>query len=236
MQMSQVIGCPFCTVRLKLRDDAPAMLTCPRCLQSFANPTNATRPPMRVIPVEEDISRDMRGANRMVSLIGAGLIVVGFVLCLGSRAWGVGGVLILGGIIVCGMLPSILRARSRERQIEPRGPDYTPAPGDVLNYAPPSRRTHDTVWTIVRFVGGFFLGLAVCAGAIALLGSSYDTASEAGTKPLVLGAVAAAYVGVGIVASVSDYKGIFLGLGRGLCVGLLLGSMALGECALCYLG
>src|SRR5262245_19477352 len=81
----QPIRCPSCNLRWNIRDDAPSVITCPRCLAGIAKPqqTGVVAPaelearPVRVLPLEHEVVRDQRG-----STIGMWLVALMFVFAM----------------------------------------------------------------------------------------------------------------------------------------------------------
>jgi hypothetical protein len=199
---------------------------------------------MRVVPLDHEVGNDLAGAHRTIVLAAIAMIVGGFVWLI-MRPSPMAVMLIVAGMIFAGVMTSVMRARTeRTKKLtaddRPGGP--RPA-GDVLDYARPRAAgergfggvAFDTTgWTIARFIGGFFLALAFCVLCMIIFGSSYNQHGAA--KGAIFITVAAVWIGLAIGAATLEHRGAALGLGRGACVGLLLGLMALGPCALCYLG
>src|SRR5436190_21100158 len=81
------VRCPTCDLVWNVRDDAPRVITCPRCLAALNNPyaivasdasprTGAKPPPVPVVPLEHQVRRDTR--------VGAvGIVVVLLIVVLG---------------------------------------------------------------------------------------------------------------------------------------------------------
>src|SRR5690349_18929372 len=84
------VQCPTCDLQWNIPDDAPRIITCPRCLAALNNPylaaeapsttqvpapsavsTPSRPPPLRVLPIETQVQRDSR-----VSAIGTIVIAV----------------------------------------------------------------------------------------------------------------------------------------------------------------
>src|SRR5438874_6296147 len=103
------IRCPTCDLVWNIRDDAPRVITCPRCLAALNNPYASSAPaplvgnrppPLPVLPVEHQVKRDARvGAVGIVVVL---LIVVFGVLSLlaaGVRGAKEGTFLLIGVLI-----------------------------------------------------------------------------------------------------------------------------------------
>ena len=75
------VQCPRCGRGMVISDRAPAQITCPSCLTRIDVATAIQPPPvpMRVIPLEYEVARDIRKSR--AGMIALGVIVsVGFVL------------------------------------------------------------------------------------------------------------------------------------------------------------
>jgi hypothetical protein len=236
--MPQNLTCYSCRKPLVIANEAPAEVSCPHCLATIENPRQARPPhsPMRVIPFDQEVRNDLLGSNRTIVLLSVGWVIVAFVAAHDGRV-GLAALLIAAAILFASISAFVNRERVHwAERIDDTPTEVAPSAGGVLSYARPPRDRTGTAGMLLRFLGGFFIGLAICVGSMFLLGASYDAARTSGARPVVVGVVGAVYLTIGIAAITSDRKGILIGLGRGISVGLVLGLMALGPCALCYLG
>ncbi len=105
--------CPRCGRRLTVSANAPRLITCPNCLGRIENPGPppemepiASQPPLPVMPLEHEASRDAAAANAGVILIGA-VLVLGVLMALFSitpSARGYAGSFLLVGIVLAMMI------------------------------------------------------------------------------------------------------------------------------------
>jgi hypothetical protein len=208
------IMCPRCQTNLTISDTAPRLLTCPRCIAQLINPYAADAPPQTaprpVIPLEQQVSRDQ-------SLSRGGLIAMMVLLTIGG--------LVL--IAVRSKVESFARLTGAP-EARPQPPPIPPP----LTYRSYQQESDGRVG--LRFAGGFFTSIGVCAACFILLGATVGYQPKE-AHILFLGVALAAVVGL-ILLSVSMHrKADWRGFGPGVTVGLVLGMMALGPCGFCYL-
>jgi hypothetical protein len=205
--------CPHCQTKLTVSDRAQQRLTCPRCLAPLLNPyaVDSSQPmaPRPVIPLEQQIARDQ-------SLSRGGLIAIIVLLTI-------------GGLVIIGVRSKRETDGLAGASTRPGPPP--PIPG-TLSYQRAQDRNDGP--TVLRFTGGFFTAIGVCAGCVILLGATVDFQPKS-AHVLFLGIVLAAVVGlILLTTSVRRIPG-WSGFGLGVTVGLVLGMMALGPCGFCYL-
>lgn len=240
---------------MTLSDAAPAQITCTTCLAKLINPGAMTGGAARaVLPVEVETSRDTWTAKLGIAGLVA-LLVFGSLIGIvrrGSVAMaepalqavvlGVVGVLIWSGTrmvrarTLMNEAPDALdtsepASASVNRQVLPPLP---PMAGGVLDY---QDREHfrKQRFSVGAFIGGFFAALGVCAAGILSLAFTYDPVPKP-LHPLIVGGL---LVGVGAFvffsATIGKRRAGWRGFGRGSTIGLVLGMLALGPCALCYM-
>jgi hypothetical protein len=248
--MPQRITCHVCGKALILRDDAPPTVTCPNCLARIttrafdAAAAPASPRPLPVIPLEHEVAGDFEGATRNVFLLALVLIVGGLLTALSWSSASLGTWLILLGIIIAAAASAYLR-QLRQRQ----APPHPPPPHGGLPIPPPEldsfgrpllsygRATDDHGVRVLPFIGGFFGGLGMCALAMLAMAMSLDATEDGRTfrKSLVLAALAIMFI-IGLAcARALGRRRAWSGIGRGGAIGVGLGMMAVGPCALCYL-
>ena len=239
--------CPRCQTKLTVSDAAPKLLTCPRCLAQLINPyamePSTQSAPRRVIPLEQQISRDQslsRGGliAIMVLLAIGGLVMIGQ-MHLGAIGTLLTLVLLTGAaaaLVMIGLrskaesdaVSSMTQQLSNQQPTTARPPPIPPP----LTYQ--SFRQESDARVGLRFAGGFFTAIGVCAACFILLAATVDFQPKE-AHIIFLGTALAAVVGL-IMLSVSTHrKPTWRGFGPGVTVGLVLGMMALGPCGFCYL-
>ena len=80
------ITCPRCGESLTLSENAPPLVTCPRCLAALVNPASPLSGvrPVPVIPLDRQVERDTRiGTWVLISLLG--LLTVAAIVTFGAR-------------------------------------------------------------------------------------------------------------------------------------------------------
>jgi hypothetical protein len=240
--MPQVM-CPRCHTKLTISDSAPRLLTCPRCVSQLINPyagdPAAQTAPRRVIPVEQQVSRDQSlsrgglaammvlltiGGIMMISRMGLGM--VGQLLTLFLLAAAAGGLIFIGLRSKADALANLTQNLSSQTSSQP--PPIPPP----LTYRTYQQESDGRIG--LRFAGGFFTSIGVCAACFVLLGVTVDFQPKP-AHIIFLGIALTAVVGL-ILLSVSMHrKADWRGFGPGVTVGLVLGMMALGPCGFCYL-
>ena len=239
--MPQFMQCPLCRRFLRVEDHAPPLISCPHCLGTIAAPghppileTSTAQTDPR-IPFAEEVESDLTGTSRTIVLVAISLIGGGIALYLVTRALLLPGLLVVCGAVLIGLWNAISGAQPLPYQQTPEPPADFPQPGDVLNYAAPYRSDRPGTGAIIgRFIGGFFLGLGLCALFMFLFGGTYDQPSL--VKKMIFFSAAGAFIGLAMLAIFLEHRTPLVGLGRGLGVGLVLGLMAVGPCAFCYIG
>jgi len=153
------VRCATCDLQWNIRDDAPSVITCPRCLAALNNPyaqTTSTSPPTlpsgtkRVIAVEQQMKRDTRAGM-------IGIVVVLFIVVfgvLGLFAAGVSGaesstvLLIALGMIVAASVAAVIFSLKWKRGapasvagISGGAASTTTGAAAILNYQPAHARS-----------------------------------------------------------------------------------------------
>ena len=201
------VQCPRCELRWNIPDQAPRMITCPRCLAALNNPYDATAPapgstrppPLPVLPVDTQVHRDHKSTH-------AGLIVVILIVIVGVIALFVSigqgaSVSVEGmvGLVVVGaaaLIPVFVVARQKSSPV-PAIPAHDfrarVQAGGTLDYQRPladPRRLSPGAF-FAQAIGGIILGIvsgALLAGMFSQVGNG--ELSLAGVLvPIVLGAI-----------------------------------------------
>jgi hypothetical protein len=224
-------------------ETAPKILTCPRCLARIERPgpvVSQSPPPLRALALDEEAEGDSKLAIPLIVLM-IFFVVVG----LGVSASPMPPQLKMVAILFLLLFAAITWAFATA------GPKATHVPAEMAVVPPPlesaesiptlqysslrrqvqpdEARTH-TGW----FVMGFFAALGVCACGFALLAATIDNRRNGlgGLYLLVVFAgVAAVIVCAGIINRNPRRRGIL----PGVILGTILGMIALGPCAFCYL-
>lgn len=76
--MPVLVKCASCGLDLSIPDDAADTVTCPQCAKSFHNPATG-RTALPVIPLEQEVEQDKKGATFVVLLIVALLLLACFI-------------------------------------------------------------------------------------------------------------------------------------------------------------
>jgi hypothetical protein len=239
--MPTQLMCPRCRTKLTASDQAPRLLTCPRCLAQLINPYAADpsnpKAPRPVIPLEQQVSRDQSLARGGLIAILVLLAVGGLVMINQMHLGAVGTILILvlltgaaAGLVMVG-----LRSKSEANALASVTKSLAPAPPPIpgaIGY----RSAHDEGdgRTGLRFAGGFFTSIGICAACFILLGATVSFEPKA-AHVIFLGIVLAAVVGLIVLTTSVRRNPSWSGFGPGVTVGLVLGMMALGPCGFCYL-
>ena len=250
--------CPHCGAKLTVSPAAPRVVTCPRCLYRLLNPqggeadtasTAATLPapplPMRVLPLETQAHSDTSATIAMllvlVVLLAVGAFLSATTMGIGSAAFNVLLVLL---ILTFAAIVIVAGYRNQKRMLAaaavtatmPPAPRY---PSDaVLSYRTP-QPSEPTNY--VAATGGFFSAIGLCAGGFFLLaatsgmGSQTSSGAAKSERGFFLLLVIAAVIGFMIAAPVLAQRKGWKGFGLGATIGLVLGLLALGPCAFCYL-
>jgi cell division protein FtsW (lipid II flippase) len=238
--MSIELICPRCQTRLTVSDAARRQLTCPRCLAQLLNPhgvdpSNQTAP-RPVIPLEQQVSRDQSLSQGALSAIIGLLAIGGMIMIAGMDLGAVGRILIIALLTasVAGLGMIGLRSKRESDALASEhgsiaGPPSIPG---ALPYR--STRDEDDGRTGLRFAGGFFTAIGVCAGCFILLAATVDFQPKS-AHVLFLCIVLAAVIGLIVLTTSVRQNPSWRGFGPGVTVGLVLGMMALGPCGFCYL-
>ncbi len=238
--MSIQLICPKCQTWLTVSDAAQGQLTCPRCLAQLLNPygvdpSNQTAP-RRVMPLEQQVSRDQNLSQGALSAIIGLLAIGGMIMLAGMDLGAVGRILIVVLLIaaVAGLVIIGVRSK-RESDATARGNRSIAGPPSIPG-ALPYRPTpdEDDGRTGLRFAGGFFTAIGVCAGCFILLAATVGIEPKS-AHVLFLCIVLAAVIGLSALATSVRQNPSWRGFGPGVTVGLVLGMMALGPCGFCYL-
>ena len=238
------ITCPRCALALSVSERAPRLISCPRCLSPLVNPASTAADPgttavvpVPVLPLDEQVGRDMRVGKWLLVALTA-LLGVALLLTLGSGD-GRGALfvlLLLGGLgaftfLFAGVRGSPPRADAGGPALPPPLPTADGRPmleyGGARPLRPPA--------SAAAVAAGFFSAVAVCAFGFIVLGATANFGGRSGPNynALILAVVVAAVVFY-IVLLVRN-AGRWPGFGPGATAGLVLGLMALGPCAACYL-
>jgi hypothetical protein len=232
--------CPRCHTRLTVSDAAQQRLTCPRCLAELLNPhgvdPSKQTAPRPVIPIEQQVSRDQSLSRGGLIAIMVLLTIGGMIMIGGMNLGAVGKILtlVLLTAAAAGLVMIGLRSKS-ETDALATVTKSSPAPPPIsgaLSYR--SARDEGDGWTGLRFAGGFFAAIGVCAGCFILLAATVDYQPKA-AHVVFLGVVLAAVVGLIVLTTSVRRNPSWSGFGPGVTVGLVLGMMALGPCGFCYL-
>lgn len=245
------VRCPTCDLTWNIADDAPAIITCPRCLAALNNPYSTAPtsgptlsvspqpspsrpPPLPVRELEHQVRRDVRASQGGLILIV--VVVIGGMFTffiavaqgLGPGAWDV---LALVVIAACAITPLWVASRNKPATVQaiamagtaPRSAPIV-APGDVVEYGRPARdpRKLSPGAFFAQVIGGIILGI-VGGFLLAGLGSGLGLGQNTG---LLIFAPAA--LGAFLCA-----KPRVRGLGVGLIVALPVAFLLfLGFCAI----
>jgi ribosomal protein S27E len=251
--MSNRLECPSCGQTLTVSDAAPSQLTCPKCLAKLINPGAMSGGAARaVIPVEVETSRDNVAAKIGMAVFLV-LLACGALIGLaqsGSRAIAEPALhavvlAVLAGVVWAGIRMVRSRApvgESMETLREPSPvardvstpPPLPPMAGGVLDY---QDREHfrQQRFSVGAFIGGFFAALVVCAAGMVTLAFTYDPVPKTMHPLVVLGLGAGVGAFIFFCATIGKRRPTWRGFGRGATIGLVLGMLALGPCALCYM-
>jgi len=208
------VRCPKCELAWNIPDDAPPVITCPRCLAALTNPYPSTDPrfatgskpppmpgtgPMRVIPVESQAQTDYRVSNVGLFVVIAVILVgiVAFFAAVGMRA-GVSVQAIVGLVVIAAaaLVPILLIARKKHATVpalSSQSFESNVQPGGVLNYSAPMRdpRKLSGGAFFAQCIGGIILGIvggAFLTGALASIADGSFAIFALGA-PVVAGAV-----------------------------------------------
>jgi hypothetical protein len=224
-------------------DNAPKFVTCPRCLAIIESPmsTGHGPPPLPGIPLDQEAGHDARIARGIIAVL-AVLVLIGvyvqFMATSSSGQEAIAYIAVIVVAIVMLILAGLIGKPAKPEEFEsPRAgltSDQTHIAPIELQYR--SKRS-DQQQKRIRggaFAGGFFASLAVCAGGFFLLGATMDMSSN-GSHAIFLLIVATAVIGTIVMGVMIGRKPAMIGFGQGMMVGLVLGMLALGPCAFCYL-
>lgn len=237
------VTCPSCGTTLTVSENAPPRVTCPRCLAMVVNPASLESVgPRPVLPLDDQVARDAKVSTAAVIAL---LAVMGTALFVSYSAGDLRAfrfvLLLTLAIVVClfflgGLwLPG---RRAAQPAWEPPVDETPPAPGQpiALNYSVPRRPSGPPV-TAGAIAAGFFTAILVCGlGFLVLAASAFGGPARTGDpnyNAFILAAVVTMVIGF-IVFAVR-FSGRWRGFGPGATAGLVLGLMALGPCAACYL-
>jgi hypothetical protein len=244
--MAVQVHCPVCRTQLTVSDLAPETLTCPRCLTKIRRPAvppplplaGSPAAPLRALPLDEEVERDGSLVRKMI--IGIVLLIVagsGLISLAGGSAEATIAIFLCGAIIVA-VTFAITAA--------PKPPPASPAIfEDRLDPGPAADGPRQLEYRTFRpedkkrsiragpFILGFFAAIAVAFGCFMLLGATFDTRSGGNIAYLLL--VVLAITGLCILGSRLNKKDAMVGFAPGCATGLILGMLALGPCAFCYL-
>jgi hypothetical protein len=240
--MAVRVQCSACGTTLTVAETAPKVLTCPRCLARIERPgaVISQYPPLRALPLDEESEGDSKLAVPIIVLL-VFFVVVGLAVSAIPFPPGLKMIALLFLLLFAGITwafattgPKATHVRAETAVVPP--PLETAESVATLDYSslrrrvqPDSARTH-TGW----FVMGFFGALGVCAGGFAVLAATVDNRRNGlgGFYLLaVFAGVAAVIVSAGIINRNPRRRGIL----PGVILGTILGMVALGPCAFCYL-
>lgn len=251
------LTCPHCGSKLTVTSLAPRAVTCPRCLYRLVNPIGggpatvlAPPPlPMKVLPLETQAHGDSRTIITMLCVLLALLTCGAF---FSAAAGGIDGatfnfllLLILAAFTAIVIVASV-RRQKRDRDVAEavaKMPQLPPSERELLAYQSPYKyspytREPTNGWAAA---GGFFVSIGLCAGGFFLLAATTSLSSSSSSSG---GASARGFLLLIVIAAVITYMiGIpalsrrpgWRGFGTGATIGLVLGMLALGPCAFCYL-
>ena len=228
--MPVTLICPSCCTQLTVSDHAPATLTCPNCLWRVNNPhAGATPPPLPVIPVEQQVHFDTRGAT-IAAIIFALLLLfaVGRLFFGGGPAISI--VFAALFAVVIGALAVILFRQPAPAPAPPVHVAIDDTESRVLSYRSPAHEQHTSAGA---FVGGFFAALGLCGLGVLILGSTVEGVPDNAHGPILISVIAGVIAYIFICIPLAARPG-WRGFGRGTLIGMILGMLALGPCAFCY--
>ena len=239
--------CPGCGQWLTVSAQAPPRVSCPRCLAALVNPASPQSglpPPLPVLPLDRQVERDAR-IGRWLTFGILGLLGFAAVLTFagGNASSGFFVLLLVGGLAT---VLYFLGATASERPRAAREPPPVPAPAalprddraasGVLEYGTP--RPPRRPATAGAVTAGFFSAVGVCAAGfvVLLLSAEATTGSRRSANDynalILAGVVVAVLLYIAATVRFSRRWG---GFAPGAIAGLVLGLMALGPCAACYL-
>lgn len=161
------LTCPGCGYRFTVSSNAPAMVTCPNCLTSMANPSKGAEiEPVPVIPVEQASSSDRKIAASLLALLGI-LVFAGAIAMLRSTTISFSGVLAI--IASFSVLASAVLF-SRKSGVRPNaGEGPVLRRGSSLEYEPRAPQQGPTPSKLAIGFGVIFLVLLIIFGILFLL-------------------------------------------------------------------
>jgi hypothetical protein len=241
------VTCPGCGQALVIAENGPSRVSCPRCLAELVNPaapySGAARP---VIPLDRQAERDTRWAKILIVGLIAVLFIALFVTYSARDMAGFRVTLLAAlGLTALLLLTGGFRRGAPRDNVVPAGglavppslPSQLPASARqpvVVEYGALPRGTRRA--TAGAFAGGFFSALAVCGLGILVLSATVDVSSQnSGRNNNALFLVGVVVMVVSFIVASVRFAGRWRGFGPGAAVGLVLGLMALGPCAACYL-
>jgi hypothetical protein len=251
--MPATFTCPSCGQLLWIKMHSPARITCPKCLALVVNSTVRVPPaiePKDVLPVDQDVENDRTGTIRA-------LVVLAIVLLVGAigaaTQVGIGRIflpLLLCAVVLAAIAsavgmraPEIHEPQPDEKsEKEGAAPSQHPASSPpestarVLDYGHRRYKSKQKV-SLGAFALGFFAAIGFGAIAFYVMGFTFerDTVST-GERRLIFILLLAVMIGLIFGAMRIGKNPRFNGIGRGVAIGLALAMMAVGPCALCYIG
>jgi hypothetical protein len=238
--------CPSCGHALVVAVDAPPRVSCPRCLAEVANPAwSPDVVPVPVLPLDTQVARDTNSVAVITAVLLAALGAAAFVTNWVGDARGFQFVLVLAvGVTVCAFILGAFRRAPRplaetRPELAASGQSVAAPPRHggpmVLGYGmPQSRRAGASTGAVLA---GFFGAIGVCALGIFVLGGTVSMGGS-GREQRNYNALVLAGVVLMVIAFIVftvRLSARWRGFGPGAIAGLILGMMALGPCAACYL-
>ncbi len=243
--MSAQLKCPACGTPLTVFDDAPKFVTCPRCLAIIESPMSTGQGPplLPAISLDQEAGNDTRIARGIIAVVTI-LVLIGvsvqFMETKSSDAEGVAYLAVLGLAVVMFILAGLMGKPTNPREAESFGADLGSDQTDrspiELEYNSIRHQDRAVQARAAPFAAGFFISLAVCAGGFFLLGANVTTTGHVhGGNVIYLLIVVGTVVATICMGVVVGRKPRMRGFNQGMAVGMVLGMLALGPCAFCYL-
>ena len=246
--LSTRVMCPVCGHSLVVPEDAPPRVSCPVCLAEVVNPVWSpdVTPHLRpVLPLDTQVARDTKAITVITVVLLAVLGAAAFVTNWVGDWRGFQLVLLLAiGVSICAF---VLGGWRKAAQPTPQIPTEPTAAGALASTAQPYAGSTVLEYGVPRgtrpsastgaVAAGFFCAIGVCALGVFVLGGTVSMSGaggeQKGLRALVLGGVV--LMVVTFIVFTVRLSPRWRGFGPGATAGLILGMLALGPCAACYL-
>ncbi|HWB55116.1 MAG TPA: hypothetical protein VG722_13020 [Tepidisphaeraceae bacterium] len=219
------IRCGKCGGTFTISPMAPESILCPHCRVELSNPYMQT--PQPVIPIEESTWTEMAMGT-------AGIMLLGIIAIIGLLSLSTTPIIFMG-LVVIAVVIGIAWPWKMGTPVTDSGP-VDPTPTAVEQYVLPYQSPRKQIPTRPRagpFILGFFIAIAVAAGAFVAMALTADSRSD--THFLVITGIVAAYIGIIMGSMALGQRTSWAGVGRGVAVGVALGLIAIVPCAGCYM-